>query len=144
MVSDPDGSSAPLALIAAIVVPPKLIEAAWKLGVESTAATPITPLATPGEPVRYGLGPLLPAEATTTTPAACAFCAAIESASCAVPKEEPSDMLMTSMRFFTAQSMASTTTSVEPSQPNTFSAYRSTLGATPGPTAHFLLGVLAS
>ncbi len=86
---------------------------------ESTAATLITPLPAPGEPVMYGLGPLLPAEATTTTPAACAFCAAIESGSVASPKLEPSDMLITCTRFFTAQSMASVTTSVEPSQPNT-------------------------
>ena len=43
-------------------------------------------------------------------------------------------MLITSISLATAQSMASTVTSVEPSQPNTFSAYRSTSGATPGPT----------
>ena len=43
-------------------------------------------------------------------------------ASSAVPKTEPSDMLMTSMPFSTAQSMAGTTTSVEPPQPKTRSA----------------------
>ena len=37
----------------------------------------------------------------------------------AVPKGEPSDMLMTSMSLSTAHSIASTTTSVEPAQPKT-------------------------
>lgn len=77
--------SAPLALIAAMVLPSSFSEAPGKLFVESTAATLTTPRPAPGEPVRYGFGPLLPAEATTTTPAATAFCAAIESASSAVP-----------------------------------------------------------
>ena len=85
-----------------------------------------------GEPAMYGFGPVLPAEATTTTPAAWAFWAAIESESPALPKVEPRDMLITSSLCATAQSMASVTTSVEPSQPNTRIAYRSAFGATPG------------
>jgi subtilisin family serine protease len=52
--------------------------------------------------------------------------AAFEAASADVlsrrPKAEPSDMLTTSMSFWTAHSIASVTRSVEPSQPNTFSA----------------------
>ena len=36
-----------------------------------------------------------------------------------VPNDEPSDMLITSMSLSTAHSIASTVTSVEPSQPNT-------------------------
>ena len=47
-------------------------------------------------------------------------------------------MLMTSMSLSTAHSIASTTTSVEPSQPNTRTAYKSALGATPGPTVQEL------
>ena len=67
----------------------------------------------------YGAGPALPAAATTMMPALAAFCAARASALVAVTKSAPSDMLMTSMSFCTAQSIASVTTSVEPLQPNT-------------------------
>lgn len=35
----------------------------------SRAAVEIVPAPTPGDPVMYGLGPLLPDEVTTTTPA---------------------------------------------------------------------------
>ena len=55
-------------------------------------------------------------------PALAAFCAASASAVFAVPKGAPSDMLMTSMSFSTAQSIAWVTTSVEPSQPKTRTA----------------------
>ena len=68
------------------------------------------------------------------TPALAALLAATAVGSSALPNGEPSDMLMTSMSFATAHSMASTVTSVEPSQPNTRTAYRSASGATPGPT----------
>ena len=67
----------------------------------------------------YWFGPLLPAEMTTTTPAFAALVAATASGESFVPKLEPSDMLMTSMSLSTAHSIASTTTSVEPVQPNT-------------------------
>src|SRR5882762_11998957 len=106
-------------------------------GVGSLAATEIAPSAVAGEPVIYGLPPLLPAEATTITPALAALLAAIASAESFVPNGEPSDMLTTSMSLSTAHSRASTTTSVEPSQPNTRTAYRSAFGATPGPTRKF-------
>ena len=67
----------------------------------------------------YGFGPLLPDEATTMTPAFAAFVEATAVGSSVVPNGEPSDMLMTSMSLSTAHSIASTTTSVEPSQPKT-------------------------
>ena len=67
----------------------------------------------------YWFGPLLPAEVTTITPDFAAFVEATADGSSAVPNEEPSDMLITSMSFSTAHSIASTVTSVEPSQPNT-------------------------
>ncbi len=70
----------------------------------------------------YWLAPLLPAEVTTTTPAFAAFVDASAEGSSFVPNDEPSDMLMTSMSFSTAHSIASTVTSVEPSQPNTRTA----------------------
>ena len=77
------------------------------------------PVPVPGDPVMYWEGPLLPAEVTTDTPAAAAFVEATALGSSERPNEEPSDMLMTSMPFSTAQSIASVVTSVEPSQPNT-------------------------
>ena len=67
----------------------------------------------------YGFGPLLPADATTMTPAFAAFVDATASGSSALPNGDPSDMLITSMSWSTAQSIASTTTFVEPTQPNT-------------------------
>ena len=42
-------------------------------------------------------------------------------------------MLITFMPLATAQSIASDTTLVDPAQPNTRTAYKSALGATPGP-----------
>ncbi len=69
------------------------------------------------------------------TPALTALSEASASAVSAPPKSEPSDMLTTSMSLATAQSRASTTTSVEPAQPKTRTAYRSACGATPGPTS---------
>ena len=54
----------------------------------------------------YGFGPLLPADATTITPALAALAAATRWSS--VPNGEPSDMLMTSMSLSTAHSIAST------------------------------------
>ena len=78
----------------------------------------------------------MPADATTMTPALAAFAAATAEGSLASPNGPPSDMLMTSMSWSTAHSMASTTTSVEPWQPKTRMAYSSALGATPGPTDH--------
>ena len=84
----------------------------------------------------YCAGPSLPAEATTITPALTAFVDATADGSSALPNGEPSDMLMTSMWFATAHSIASTVTSVEPSQPKTRSAYRVACGAMPGPMFH--------
>ena len=51
------------------------------------------------------------------------------------PNGDPSDMLITSMWCFTAQSIASSTTSVVPVQPKMRSAYRVAPGAVPGPTS---------
>ena len=95
-----------------------------KVATLSTAAVLITPVPVPGDPVMYGLGPLLPDETTTITPAAAAFVDATALGSSRRPKEEPSDMLMTSMSFATAHSMASTVASVEPRHPKTRSPYR--------------------
>ena len=102
-----------------LLPPARDITAAGKLAVESTAATLMTPLPDAGDPVMYGAGPALPAEATTMMPALAAFCDARASEVFPVPKSAPSDMLMTSMSCCTAQSIASVTTSVEPSQPKT-------------------------
>src|SRR5262249_38820949 len=88
-----------------------------------------------GEPVMYGFGPELPAEATTMTPSLAALVEATADGSSALPNDEPSDMLITSMSWSTAHSMPSTVTSVEPAQPKTRPAYRSALGPTPGPTS---------
>ena len=106
----------------------------------------MAPTALAGEPVTYGLAPSLPAEATTMTPALAALVEATAEGSSFEPKVEPSDMLITSMSLSTAHSIASTVTSVEPSQPKTRMAYRSAFGATPGPTLKFagLASVLAS
>src|SRR5205807_4198584 len=102
----------------------------------SFAATEMAPSAVAGEPVTYGLGPLLPADATTMTPALAAFVDATASGSSFEPNGEPSDMLMTSISLSTAHSIASTVTSVAPAQPKMRTAYRSAFGATPGPTFH--------
>ena len=60
-------------------------------------ATEIADLAEDGEPAMYGLSPLLPADATTSVPAALALSDAAErSSSRAGPYGEPSDMLMMS------------------------------------------------
>ena len=67
----------------------------------------------------YWLGPLLPAEATTIIPAFATFVDASADASSAVPKTDPSDMLMTSMPSLNAMSIASTVRFVEPLQPKT-------------------------
>ena len=64
----------------------------------------------------------MPAATTTTTPAFAALVAALADESSLVPNGEPSDMLITSMSLSTAQSIASTTTSVGPWQPNTRTA----------------------
>src|SRR5438045_9790627 len=117
-----------LRLPAVIVVPGKVCHG-------SIAAVVMAPAAVPGEPVMYWLGPLLPADVTTMTPAFAALVDATAEGSSFEPNGEPSDMLITSMSLSTAQSMASTVTSVEPSQPNTRTAYSSALGATPGPMA---------
>ncbi len=53
------------------------------------------------------------------TPAFAAFVEATADGSSFVPNGEPSDMLITSMSLSTAHSIASTVTSVEPSQPKT-------------------------
>src|SRR5439155_8026243 len=108
--------------IAGIVLPEKVTDAPGKLSVGSFAATEMAPSAVAGEPVMYGLKPLLPADATTTTPAFAAFVDATAEGSSFEPNAEPSDMLMTSMSLSTAQSIASTVTSVEPSQPKTRTA----------------------
>ena len=72
-----------------------------------------------GEPTMYWFGPLLPADVTTMTPSLAALVEASADGSSLPPNEEPSDMLMTSMSWSTAHSMASTVTSVEPWQPKT-------------------------
>src|SRR6185312_4730094 len=116
------GSEKPLASIAVFVPAGIVTSAPGKLCVESLAATAMTPSPVPGEPTRYWFKPLLPAAATTTTPAFAALVAAFADGSSLVPNGEPSDMLITSMSLSTAQSMASTTTSVGPAQPNTRTA----------------------
>ena len=75
------------------------------------------------------------------TPARDALSEAMASGSSGSPKLEPSDMLTTSrwsekspsLLGSIAQSRASVTTLVDPTQPNTRSPYSETLGATPGP-----------
>ena len=90
-----------------------------KPGDASLAAVAIAPSPVPGEPVMYWFGPLLPAEVTTITPALAALVEATADGSSFLPKDEPSDMLITSMSFSTAHSIASTVTSVAPVQPKT-------------------------
>ena len=85
----------------------------------SFAAMLMVPVPDAGEPVMYWFGPLLPAEETTIIPALATFVEATADASLAVPKGEPSDMLMTSMPSLNAMLIASTVTFVEPVQPNT-------------------------
>ena len=112
-------NDAPFALMRSIGAPTPVRCAAAKLGVGSFAATLIAPVADAGEPVMYRPAPLLPAEATTMIPAFAAFVDATASGFDASPNGEPRDMLITSMPLSTAQSIASTTTFVEPAQPNT-------------------------
>src|SRR5574338_117918 len=108
------------------------------------AAVEMDPAPLPGEPVMYWDGPELPAEVTTVTPAAAALVAATAEGSSARPKGEPSDMLMTLAPAATAISIASTVTSVEPSQPKTRKKYSSASGATPGPMRKSCSGVVES
>ena len=105
-----------------------------KLGMASTAATSMARDDAPGSLLMYAPAPSLPAAATTTTPAFAALSAATASADRGSPKGEPSDRLMTSRWFLTAQSMASTTMSVVPVQPKMRRAYSVASGAEPGPT----------
>ena len=115
---------------------------------ESTAATLKTLLPTEGEPTMWRTLPELPADATTMIPAFSALVEARESADWSVPKLLPSDMLITwiltpgcpPLRLSSiTQLIASTTTSVLPSQPKTRTPKRSALGATPGPMRKLLL-----
>src|SRR5438270_11132156 len=94
-----------------------LIDATWMHENEAFAATDRAPSALAGEEVTYGLAPLLPADATTMTPAFAAFVDATATGSSFEPNGETSDMLMTSMSLSTAHSIASTTTTVTPAQP---------------------------
>ena len=77
----------------------------------------MTPLPEAGSPVMYGFGPSLPEDATTITPSFAAFEAATASGVSVAPNGEPSDMLITSMLWSTAHSIASMTSLVEPLQP---------------------------
>src|SRR5581483_306385 len=103
-VNGPVGTAAPLASIA--VMAGRSMVAAGKVGVGSLAATDIAPSALAGEPWMYWFVPLLPAEATTMTPAAAALVAAAADGSSFEPNGEPSDMLITSMSLSTAHSIA--------------------------------------
>src|SRR3989442_15745008 len=85
----------------------------------SFAATEMAPSAVAGEPVTYGPGPLLPADATTMTPAFAALVDATADGSSFQPNTEPSDLLMESMAVSTAPSIATTVKSVGPSQAKT-------------------------
>src|SRR5262249_2992878 len=107
--------------LASIMVMPATM-APGKVCVGSLAATATAPLPVAGEPTMYGLGPLLPADATTTTPAFAALVDAAADGSSFEPNIEPSDMLLTSISWATAHSIASPTTSVEPLQPKTRTA----------------------
>src|SRR5262249_5973976 len=100
----------------------RAISTPGKLCVGSLAATLIAPLAVAGAPSTYGFGPLLPADATTMRPSLAALFDATASGSSGPPYGEPRDMLMTSMLWSTAHSIASTTTFVEPAHPNTRTA----------------------
>src|SRR5689334_13195676 len=133
-------------MLSAPPAPVNEIVAAGKLGVGSFAATAMAPSPVAGALTMYGLGPSLPAAATTMIPALAALVAAAEVGSSFEPNTPPSDMLMTSMSLSTAQSMPSRTSSVGPRQPNMRTAYRSAFGATPGPTTNVagLLSVAAS
>ncbi len=106
--------------------------------VGSSAATLSAPAPEAGEPVMYGLAPSFPEAATTITPSFAAFVAAWAAGSSVEPNGEPSDRLITSMPFWTAQSIASRVRLVGPWQPKILIAYRSAFGATPGPTAQVL------
>src|SRR5919198_5619906 len=105
-----------------MVVAPNVSDAPGGLGGGSLAATETAPSALAGELVMYWLAPLLPAAAMTTTPARAALVDATADGSSFEPNGEPSDMLMTSMSWSTAHSIASTVTSVAPLQPTTRTA----------------------
>ncbi len=81
----------------------------------------------------------LPPAATTTTPIDTRLLVAIASGLSFSPNGAPRDMFTTSMPsawetlYAATHSRASTTRSVEPSQPNTLRATSFALGATPGP-----------
>src|SRR5687768_63904 len=139
----PSVTDAAFALMAVMVpAEPRFSVTPGNDSVLSTAATLIAPVPALGAPVMYWDAPLLPAEATTITPEAAALVDASADGSVDRPNGEPSDMLITSMSLSTAQSMASTVTSVEPAQPKTRRAYRSASGATPGPMRRELLCVV--
>ncbi len=97
------------------------ISTAGVLWTPSFAAVLITSLPVPGVPVMYGLLPSLPDDVTTITPSWAAFSAASASGESALPNGEPSDMLMTSMLWSTAHSIASITSFVPPAQPKILS-----------------------
>src|SRR5258708_16245863 len=98
-VDEPDNAK-PLASIAGIVVPEKVTVAPGKVGYGSFAATEMAPSAVAGGPLMYGLKPLLPADATTTTPAPAAFRQATPARSPFRPKAAPDPKLMTSLALF--------------------------------------------
>src|SRR6188472_4393674 len=75
----------------------KSITAPGKVASVSSAATEIAFVAAAGEPVMYAFGPLLPADATTTTPLPTRVSVATESGLSARPNGAPSDMLTTSI-----------------------------------------------
>src|SRR5438552_12389367 len=145
MGRDPLGSvGLPLLFCAVSVLPVfKVTLAPGKVAVESIAAAAIVLSPAAGEPRKYGAGPALPAAATTIRPASAAASDASASAVSSGPKSAPRDMLITSIPCSTAQSIASTTTLVDPAQPKTRTAYTSASGATPGPMRKRTFGVLA-
>src|SRR2546425_13101031 len=114
--------AAPFALIAATSPVGRAIVAPGNVRMASTAPTEIAPAATLGVEAVYAPGPSFPAAATTTTPALTALSTAIASGESAVPNVPPTDRLITSIRFCTAQSIASSSASVLPTQPKTLRA----------------------
>src|SRR5260370_39925675 len=94
----PDGSDALLEFCATMLFPvSNETFTAGKLGgeFESIAAALRTLSPAAGEPVKYGLGPALPAAATTMTPASAACSDASASAASSGPKSAPGAMLIT-------------------------------------------------
>ena len=121
--SEPLGSAAALSFCAVSFVPVFSVTVApGNFAVESIAAAARVLSPAAGEPRKYGLWPALPAAATTISPASAACSDASASAVSAGPKSAPRDMLMICMPCSTDQSMASTTTSVEPAHPKTRTA----------------------